>query len=200
MYGNGLGRRMKPKEVHLVTLRLLTLDSLESKEYIQKHALDSNMWEAYFPLSDLDHNAKLRECFGLLPHGVVVEMACRFAESVLDLFEKEHPGDKRPREAIMAARAWIKNPCQETRDAANAAANAAADAAYAGYAGYAGYAAARAADAANYAADAANYAAYAAAAAYYAADVDPSQKEKQIGIVLDVMREQEALTHNDAQK
>jgi hypothetical protein len=185
---------MLPKEVHLVTLRLLTLDSLESKEYIQKHALDSNMWEAYFPLSDLDHNAKLRECFGLLPHGVVVEMACRFAESVLDVFEKEYPDDKRPREAIMAARAWIKNPCQETRDAAAYAADAAdaADAAYAAYAAYAvnaAYAASYAADAAY--ANAAANAAWAARAAYYAADVDPSQKEKQIGIVLDVIRHYE---------
>jgi hypothetical protein len=187
---------MLPKEVHLVTLRLLCLGSLESKQYVKKHALDSNMWEAYFPLSGLSHNDKLRECFGLLPHGVVVEMACRFAESVLDLFEKDYPNDKKPREAIMAARAWIKNPCQETRDAAaHAAANAAAtyaDAAYAAYAAtYAADAAAHAAYAAHaYAAAHAAYAAtYAARAAYRAAKANPEKyEEKQIGIVLDVIR------------
>ena len=70
------------------------------------------------------------------------------AEQVLDIFEKKYPNDKRPREAIAAARKCIEDDTQENR--------------------------AYAADAAAYAADAA---AYAAAAADYAADYAAYDKE-----------------------
>jgi hypothetical protein len=97
-----------------------------------------------------------------------VILAVFFAEGVLPIFEKEFPENKRPREAVEAAKAWIVNPCRET-------ANAAANAAYAAYAAnaanaanaasayaasaYAAYAAAHAAAHAAHAADAAAYAA-----------------------------------------
>jgi hypothetical protein len=68
------------------------------------------------------------------------------AEQVIDIFEKKYPNDKRPREAITAARKCIEDDTQENRAAADAAADAADAAAYA--------------DA--YAADAAAVAAYAA--------------------------------------
>ena len=67
------------------------------------------------------------------------------AEKVLHIFEGKYPDDKRPREAILAAKKWLKNPTQET--------------AYATYA--TGYAA-NAADAAAYAAAYATNAAFAA--------------------------------------
>ena len=76
------------------------------------------------------------------------------AELVLHIFENKYPKDKRPKEAIQAAKDYVKNPCKKTKDAADAA----ADAAYAAY---------DAADAAN-AASAASYAAYASANAAYA--------------------------------
>jgi len=38
---------------------------------------------------------------------VLIELACRFAEHVLPIFEKEFPDDDRPRKAIEAARACI---------------------------------------------------------------------------------------------
>jgi len=83
------------------------------------------------------------------------------AEKVIDIFEKKYPNDKRPREAIEAARKCIEDDTQENRAyAADAAAYAYAyDAA-----AYAAYAAADAA-AYAYAYDAAAY-----AAAYAAAD------------------------------
>ena len=92
------------------------------------------------------------------------------AESVLDIYEEKYPNDKRPRQAIEAAKKCIKNPSKENKKTAYAAAYAAARAADA-----AADAAASAADAAAYAADAAYAAAYAAArvasaAAYAAAD------------------------------
>jgi immunity protein 5 of polymorphic toxin system len=97
----------------------------------------------------------------------IVLVSCDIAETVLPLFEKKYPEDKRPREAIEVARAWATCPKSDKKKAAAyaAAAYAAADA-YAAAAAYAaGYAAA------PYAAAAAAYAA-AAYAAYAAADAD----------------------------
>jgi len=107
----------------------------------------------------------------LMSHKQKVKYALFAAEQVLDIFEKKYPEDDRPRKAIEAAKAWLKNPCKETADAAANAADAAADAAAnaADAAANAAYAAANAAYAAAYAAYVANAAAYAAANAAYAA-------------------------------
>ena len=86
------------------------------------------------------------------------------AEQVIEIFEKKYPDDKRPRNAIMAAKKYLKNPSLKNKNAANAAAHAA-------YAAYAAYAAAHAAyDAAAYAAYAAASASASASTAYAAAD------------------------------
>ena len=79
-------------------------------------------------------------------------IACECAERVLFLYEKKHPKDLRPRQAIESARNWAKNPTEENRVKCKTASSAAA-----------AYAAAYAA--ASSAADA-----YAAAAYAYAAD------------------------------
>ena len=88
--------------------------------------------------------------------------AIEVTESVLHIFEQKYPNDKRPREAIVAAKLFLDGALSRKADAAaaaDAAAYAAADAAHAA-----------AADAAAYAADAAAAAAHAAAAdAAYAA-------------------------------
>ena len=65
-----------------------------------------------------------------------VKIAIYTAEKVIDVFEKKYPNDDRPRKAIEAAKAWLKEPTETNRaanaaDAANAAAYAAANAAYA---------------------------------------------------------------------
>ena len=57
-----------------------------------------------------------------------IQYAVFAAEQVIELYEKEYPDDKRPREAIEAAKKCIKNPSVENK---NAAANAATNAAYA---------------------------------------------------------------------
>ena len=119
-----------------------------------------------------------------------VQYAIFAAEQVIDIYEGKYPNDKRPRNAIEAAKAYVQNPSKKTKayaaDAADAAYAAAytTDASYAACAAdaaaYAAYAAAYADDAADattyttyatYAAyaDAAAAAAYAAAAAAYAA-------------------------------
>ncbi len=100
-----------------------------------------------------------------------VSYAIFAAEQVIDVYEKRHPDDKGPRQAIEAARRCIKNPSKENKGATVAASHAAADAAAA-----AAYAAAADADdaadaawAAGDADDAADAADAAAAAAAYAA-------------------------------
>ena len=135
-----------------------------------------------------------------------VELSVLFAERALPKFEREYPKDKRPRKALEAARAWLKNPTEKNRKAAAAAdaaaaAYAAADVAAADVAAaYAAAAAAYAADAAAYAAayaaDAAAYAAAYAAAADAAADAAvravaaaDDEREKQKQDLLDLLEE-----------
>ena len=72
------------------------------------------------------------------------------AESVLPIYEREYPDDKRPRAAIDAAKAWLANPCGDTAARAEARAAEARAAAWA-----AARAAAWAARAAEWAAEAA---------------------------------------------
>ena len=54
-----------------------------------------------------------------------VELAIFAAEEVLHIFEKKYPNDKRPREAIEAAKAYLKDPTDKNKKAARAAAEAA---------------------------------------------------------------------------
>ena len=115
-----------------------------------------------------------------------VKYAVFAAEQVIDIYEKAYPDDKRPRNAIEAAKAYLKNPSERTKAYADAA-----DAAYAAYtaytadaaayaAAYAAYAAYTAAYTAAYAANAAYAAAYTAAnaAAYTAADAAYAERRK----------------------
>ena len=74
-------------------------------------------------------------------HHELVSLAVEAAELVLPIFEREYPKDGRPRKAIEAAKAWLKNPSDKTADAAAHAAHAAYNAADAADAAYAAYAA-----------------------------------------------------------
>jgi len=59
-----------------------------------------------------------------------VQYAIFAAEQVIDIYEGKYPNDKRPRNAIEAAKAYLKNPSKKTKAyAADAAGYAAADAA-----------------------------------------------------------------------
>jgi hypothetical protein len=122
-----------------------------------------------------------------------VQYAVFAAEQVIDIFEKKHPADKRPRLAIEAAKKCIDDPSKENRKAAAYvaayAARAAADAAYAANAAYAARAAACAADAA-YAANAAYAASAADAAAYVAANAKDKIKKKILEYGLDLLKEE----------
>jgi len=96
-----------------------------------------------------------------------VALAVYAAEQVIDIFEKEYPNDKRPREAIKAAKRYLRTGSRKGLAAAGAAAWAAGAAAWAARdaawaAGAAAWAAGAAAWAARDAAGAARDAAWAA--------------------------------------
>ena len=110
-----------------------------------------------------------------------VMIAVFSAESCLDKFESKYPDDKRPREAIEAAKNWIKKPSAESAESAARAARAAywgaesaesaARAAYWGAESAASAASAEsAARAAYWSAESAESAASAARAAYWSAE------------------------------
>ena len=63
-----------------------------------------------------------------------VRLAIFAAEQVIGIFEKKYPNDKRPREAIEAAKKYLENPSEAAARAAWAAAWAAAAAARAAWA------------------------------------------------------------------
>jgi hypothetical protein len=110
-----------------------------------------------------------------------IEIAVFSAKQVLDVYERRYPNDKRPRDAINAAKAVLKNDTEENRSAAYAAAyaayyaadavDAARTAAHAADAAYAAAYAANAARAVNSASAAAN------AAAAYAANAAKNKKK-----------------------
>jgi hypothetical protein len=83
-----------------------------------------------------------------------IQYAIFAAEQILDIYEERYPGNKKPKEAIEAAKAVLNSDTPETRSAASVAADAAGNAAYE---------VVNAADAAIDAARAASVAAYVAA-------------------------------------
>jgi hypothetical protein len=147
----------------------------------------------------------------IIPENDLHELACRFAESVLHIFEKKYPNDDRPRKAIETKRKFVKGEIDReelnaawdaasaaARDAASAAArDAARDAAWdAASAAARDAASAAARDAARDAAwDAAWAAAWAAGAAAWAAGAaeGDAEEKKQIKIVLEYLEEKNEL-------
>jgi hypothetical protein len=102
-------------------------------------------------------------------HQLLALWAASCAEHVLDLFESVRPGDTRPREAIEAARAWVRGevPMMRARAAGGHAMGAARD--LRGAARHAAYAAGQAGAVAHVAAHELGAAAYAIKAARAAA-------------------------------
>jgi MoxR-like ATPase len=119
------------------------------------------------------------------------ELACDYAESVIGYYEREFPGDDRPRNAIRVARRFARGDATRDElsaalsaaDAARSAARSAADAAWS------------AADAARSAARSAADAAWSAANAAWSATLSAAgraawneQMEKQIELARQVLR------------
>lgn len=68
----------------------------------------------------------INHCFkNTLTKKQAVKSTIYAAVQIINLFEKEFPEDKRPREAIKSALAYLKKPTKKNKDAAKAAAGAA---------------------------------------------------------------------------
>jgi hypothetical protein len=195
--------------VHIVTLRLLSSTNTSLLDYLKTYIDDPLAWQAYFQTSSKPPSDLIDDAFKILPHEVVVEIAVRFAEEVLSIFEKEYASDDRPRKAIEAARAWIANPNDKTAAQAAQAVNAAYTAAYAAghAAAYAAYAV-NAVNAAAYAAQAVNAAQAAAEAAYAAAyavhatnnydqSIFDSHQRHQLTTIVNVIRDRSIQMNDD---
>jgi len=130
----------------------------------------------------------------VLNHHNQVKYAVNSAELVLLIWENEFPKDKRPHEAINAAKAWINDPSPENtekcRQAAWSAAWAAeAAAGWAARAANTAYAASWAADnAAGWAAEGADLSTLSASRAIAA---DPTKAKEIIDYGLNLLRSQE---------
>ncbi|HEV8193565.1 MAG TPA: hypothetical protein VGP82_19055 [Ktedonobacterales bacterium] len=111
-------------------------------------------------------------------HHLLALWAATCAEHVLHFFEEVHPEDNRPRQAIAAARAWVRGelPMMQTRALGGHAMGAARE--LSGAARYAAYAAGQAGVVAHVAAHELGAAAYAIKAAQAAA---PEGKREQAG-------------------
>ena len=58
----------------------------------------------------------------LIHEPILHELACRFAEEVLPIWESQYPEDRRPHEAIEAKRAWLRGEISDDQLAAAGAA------------------------------------------------------------------------------
>jgi hypothetical protein len=141
------------QEIPLITNENITLESIINSEI----SLKDKYWFVCNILASKEQNQQI---------------AIGVAEIVLEIYENKYPNSKAPREAIQAAKDYLKGIINlDELNVKKSAAYASAAAAYATAAYYAAAAAATAADYAAAAATAADYAAAAAvSAAYYAAD------------------------------
>ena len=154
------------------------------------------LWNVEVGTEQIDHGDKIvvRKA-RLLSKAAVIDakvlrlLAADFAEHVLPIFEKQRPGDLRPREAIAAARAYARGEIGIGELREKRAAAAAADDAYAAAYDAASAAAACAAAAAAYAAayDAYADAAYAAAYAAYAAAARSKERAWQAARIIEAL-------------
>lgn len=153
------------------------------RAWLEKHNACQDGKEWYLAEGKLDHIEGLENLITkgkldwagwlivrVMNYSQYVSYAVYAAEQVIDIYEARYPNDKRPRQAIKAAKKCIDNPSEENKNAAYAAAHAAA------------YAAAHAAADAAHAAYAA-YAAYAAHAATNEAANEAAKKEMQLKIL-----------------
>ena len=159
-----------------------------SLEWLQSKGACKESLEAWHQETDHDTFATLRRLVVKNPEwgnwlicrimnkNQSVQYAIFAAEQVIDIYEGKYPDDKRPRNAIEAAKAYLQNPSKKTKDYACAAYAAAYTAAYTTYAAYAAAYAASATAAT--AAAAAAYAAAYTAAAVAVADADERRKMK----------------------
>ena len=113
-----------------------------TKQWLEKHDACEDGQEWFFAQKETDAVAVIKKLMEENHFDYANWTICRVfnkkqrvmyavfsARLVLKNFEKEFPEDKRPREAIEAAEAYLKNPCEKTKSAAWSAESAARSAA-----------------------------------------------------------------------
>ena len=71
--------------------------------------------KSFLEMDKINYTDKVWVVTRLFTHEQNVKWSIACASSVLDIYEKLYPDDKRPREAIEAAVTFVLNPCAETR-------------------------------------------------------------------------------------
>lgn len=97
--------------------------------FVQQYPGFSGDVEDFLTLENICYQDKVWVALRLLSHRQGVYFALMCASSQLDAFEKNRPGDDRPRKALIAVEAWLNRPTEKNRQAAYAAAAYAVDAA-----------------------------------------------------------------------
>lgn len=107
------------------------LEPCESRfdNYLTHYESFSGTLEDFIKLDNITYCDKVWVVTRLFTKQQNVKWALLCASKVLSIFEDIYPNDKRPRQALEAVEAWLNNPSEETKIAANAAVNAAAYAA-----------------------------------------------------------------------
>ncbi len=165
--------------INTETIKKLNPCKSRFDNYLEHYNDFNGTLEDFILLENISYSDKVWVFVRLATHMQNVTWSLLCATKVLSIFEEKHPEDKRPRQALEAAEAYLNNPTEENKNAAYAAANAAyaTDYAAANAAAYAAYAAA------NAAANAA-YAAYAAANAADYATSDARNIEEEVNLLL----------------
>lgn len=135
------------------------------KLYNVKESINTYGLKEFIELDNVTYNDKVSIVTNLFTKEQNIKWAILVAESVLHIFEDKYPNDKRPREAIEAAKRYLKHPSEENNETVEiavryaecsaecSAGSTAGSAAWS--AGYAAWCAIVAAEYARYAADAA---------------------------------------------
>ena len=98
--------------------------------YLKHYSDFSNTLQDFLSLDNITYSDKVWVITKLFTKEQNVAWSIKCAESVLSNFESVYPNDKRPRQALKAAQAYLNNPCEETQSAAESAAESAARSAW----------------------------------------------------------------------
>lgn len=106
-------------------------------EALAWYKTQKNAKEAWLNCERGDWMLWILRCMQKLDKVSSVRVAIACAQRILHIYQARKPNDIRPAAAIAAAQAWLDNPFEETRHAADAAADAADAARAAARAAYA---------------------------------------------------------------
>jgi hypothetical protein len=91
---------------------------LEGIQYFKEHKFKT-VEQAITEILKTNHSLRFSWSFWLIDRSLFKMNSIRYttyaAEQIIDIFEKKYPEDNRPREAIQAAKRYLKNPTEENK-------------------------------------------------------------------------------------